>query len=196
MLACGTEFVPDHHQRLDKHFHGLKSWAMYQHVAHRISLTLPNMFEEFFGLHIVRAEMHMFKAFMAAYYRASIPGAAQEDPLRESSPHRRDGGETAHGKGYIWVFTNLEEVVYMYRPTREGDFLRELLKDFHGVLVSDFYAAYDLLECPQQKCLIHLMRDINQDVAEQPVSTMSSSRSPPPLAACCVRSLTPLMSTD
>ena len=39
---------------------------------------------------------------------------------------------------------------YMYRPTREGDFLRELLKDFHGVLVSDFYAAYDAIECPQQ----------------------------------------------
>ncbi len=67
------------------------------------------------------------------------------------------------GKGYVWVFASLEEVVYMYRPTREGDFLRELLKDFHGVLVSDFYAAYDAIDCPQQKCLIHLMRDINQD---------------------------------
>ena len=47
------------------------------------------------------------------------------------------------GKGYVWVFTNLEEVVFMYRPTREGDFLKELLKDFRGVLVSDFYAPYD-----------------------------------------------------
>ena len=56
----------------------------------------------------------------------------------------------------------------MYRPTREGDFLKELLKDFQGVLVSDFYAAYDSLECPQQKCLIHLMRDINQDLLNNP----------------------------
>jgi hypothetical protein len=48
-LQCGTEFVPDHHQRLDKHFHGLKSWIMFQHVAYRISLeTLPKMVEEFF----------------------------------------------------------------------------------------------------------------------------------------------------
>ena len=72
------------------------------------------------------------------------------------------------GKGYVWVFTNLEEVVFMYRPTREGDFLRELLKDFHGVLVSDFYAAYDSIECPQQKCLIHLMRDMNQELLNNP----------------------------
>jgi hypothetical protein len=72
------------------------------------------------------------------------------------------------GKGYVWVFTNLEEVVYMFRPNREGDFLRELLKDFHGMLVSDFYAAYDALSCPQQKCLIHLIRDLNQELLNNP----------------------------
>jgi hypothetical protein len=72
------------------------------------------------------------------------------------------------GKGYVWVFTNMEEVVYMYRPTREGDFLHGLLKDFHGVLVSDFYTAYDSLACSQQKCLIHLIRDMNQDLLNHP----------------------------
>ena len=72
------------------------------------------------------------------------------------------------GTGYVWVFTTSEEVVYMYRPTREGDFLHDLLKNFHGVLVSDFYAAYDSLECPQQKCLIHLMRDMNQELLDNP----------------------------
>jgi hypothetical protein len=64
----------------------------------------------------------------------------------------------------VWVFTNLEEVVFMYKPTREGEFLREMLKGFEGVLVSDFYAVYDSLGCAQQKCLIHLIRDINQEI--------------------------------
>jgi hypothetical protein len=72
------------------------------------------------------------------------------------------------GKGYVWVFTSLEEVVYLYRPSREGDFLHELLKNFRGVLVTDFYAAYDSLDCPQQKCLIHLIRDFNQDIVGNP----------------------------
>ena len=49
--------------------------------------------------------------------------------------------------GYVWTFTNMEEVAFMYRPTREGEFLKELLKDFEGVLVSDFYGAYDSLDC-------------------------------------------------
>jgi uncharacterized protein (TIGR03067 family) len=72
------------------------------------------------------------------------------------------------GKGYVWVFATAEEVVYLLRPTREGDFLRDLLKDFRGVLVSDFYAAYDAIDCPQQKCLIHLLRDMNQELLNNP----------------------------
>src|SRR5207253_4468693 len=72
------------------------------------------------------------------------------------------------GKGYVWVFTNLEEVVFMHRRSREGHFLHDLLKGFRGVLVSDYYAAYDSLDCPQQKCLIHLIRDFNQDIHANP----------------------------
>jgi hypothetical protein len=70
--------------------------------------------------------------------------------------------------GYIWVFTNLRDVVYVYSESREADILLETLKDFKGVLVSDFYAAYDSIACPQQKCLIHLMRDLNDELLAQP----------------------------
>jgi hypothetical protein len=34
--------------------------------------------------------------------------------------------------------------------------------------VSDFYTAYDSIECPQQKCLIHLMRDLNDEILNTP----------------------------
>jgi hypothetical protein len=43
-----------------------------------------------------------------------------------------------------------------------------LLKNFSGVLVSDFYAAYDAIECSQQKCLIHFIRDLNNAILEHP----------------------------
>jgi len=66
--------------------------------------------------------------------------------------------------GYIWVLATLEEVLYIYRPTREAGFLHELLKGFKGVLVSDFYPGYDSLNCLQQKCLIHLIRDLNDEL--------------------------------
>jgi hypothetical protein len=168
-LQCGTELVPDHHQRLDKHCHGLKSWIMFPHVAYRISLeTLPKRVEEFFGIHMVRAEMLMLKAFMAAYYKTTYPKLLRNilsGPLLHVDETEV---KLQQGKGYVWVFTTREEVVYMFRPNREGDFLRELLKDLHGVVVSDFYAAYDALACPQQKCLIHRIRDLNQVLVDNP----------------------------
>jgi len=168
-LKCSQAFIPQQYERLDKHFHGLKSWAMFQHVAHRLSLgTIQGMVEEFFGVHITRSEIHVFKSVMARYYRAAYRNLLARI-LAGNLLHLDETEVKLHnGKGYVWVFTNLEEVVFMYRPTREGDFLKELLKDFHGVLVSDFYAAYDSLDCPQQKCLIHLMRDMNQELLNNP----------------------------
>lgn len=40
--------------------------------------------------------------------------------------------------------------------------------DFKGVLVSDFYTAYNSINCPQQKCLIHLIRDLNDEILNFP----------------------------
>jgi hypothetical protein len=70
--------------------------------------------------------------------------------------------------GYVWVLTGTEIVVYLYHPSREGTFLKETVGDFAGVLVSDFYAAYDSVTCHQQKCHLHLMRDINDDLLQHP----------------------------
>jgi predicted RecB family nuclease len=166
---CRKDFYPMRYKRRDKHLHGLKSWAMYQHVAHRISLhNLPGMFEEQFGLRVVEEELRTIKSLMAKRYL----------PTRDMILRNILSGGLLHidetkvklrqGAGYVWVLTNLEEVVYLFQPTREGDFLHELLKPFTGVLVSDFYAAYDSLPCKQQRCLIHLVRDFNADILKNP----------------------------
>jgi hypothetical protein len=74
-----------------------------------------------------------------------------------------------HSKSaYVWVFATFREVVYFYSESREGDLPQKLLEGFKGVLVSDFYAVYDSLACSQQKCLIHLMRDLNEAVLDNP----------------------------
>ncbi len=68
-----------------------------------------------------------------------------------------------HIDGYVWVFANYEYVCYEFRETRETDFLKDLLSGFKGVLITDFYTGYDGIECEQQKCLVHLIRDMNKD---------------------------------
>ena len=168
--GCGKRFLPADYIRLKEFCHSLQSWAMYEHVAHRASLpNIADTIRECFNMPICHTQVHAFKQLLAEYYQGTykrllekiVSGALLH--VDETEVHLR-----RVGKGYVWVFTNLEEVVYLYRPSREGDFLHDLLKDFRGVLISDFYAAYDSLECPQQKCLIHLLRDFNQDIVSNP----------------------------
>jgi predicted RecB family nuclease len=166
---CRMGFLPEQYTRQDKHLHGLKSWTVYQHVVHRVSLRqLKAMFEDCFGLAVGLWELMDIKAVMANRYRATCNQILA----------RIVGGGLVHadethanlkkGKGYAWALANLEDVHYSYRPNREAAFLRDLLKDFKGVLVTDFYSGYDSLPCEQQKCLIHLIRDINNDLKGNP----------------------------
>jgi hypothetical protein len=168
--ACSRRFVPQEYRRLAVHFHALKSWAMYKHVAHRMSFeNIAEEIRECFRLPVYPAHVYEFKPQMSHYYEETfrklvakiIGGTVLHADETEVRLKRKS-------KGYVWVFTNQEEVVFMYRGSREGGFLRELLKDFRGVLVSDFYAAYDSLDCEQQKCLIHLNRDFNHDIQRNP----------------------------
>jgi Transposase IS66 family len=44
-----------------------------------------------------------------------------------------------------------------------------LLAPFRGVLVSDFFTGYDFLPCAHQKCIVHFVRDIDDDLLRNPL---------------------------
>ena len=166
---CHRQFLPTKYRRVDTYRHGLKSWVMYQHVEHLVSLTrLIALCEEFFHIHLHMNYVCMMKDIMAERYRPTFKLLMRR--LLAGNVIYVDETEISlrHGKGYVWVLTNFEEVVYLFRPNREAGFLRDLLKDFQGVVVSDFYSGYDGLDCLQQKCLIHLIRDMNTDLRSNP----------------------------
>jgi hypothetical protein len=109
---------------------------------------------------VKRSAAKQYKSTYESILRHLVSGQL----LHVDETHVSIRGSTA----YVWVFTNLHDVVYLYTESREGTFLREMLEDFKGVLVSDFFSAYDGLKCDQQKCLIHLMRDLNDNVLKHP----------------------------
>jgi predicted RecB family nuclease len=167
--TCGESFIPAAYQNLDRHVHNLKCWAIYLHIAHGHSFgLLRELFNTLFTITISRNEFRVFKSMMASMYRTTYRKLLENILARQVLLEDETEVKLRTGKGYVWVFASLEEVFYMYRPTRESGFPPEFLKDFHGVLVSDFYAAYDSVECPQKKCLIHLIRDMNQDLLNSP----------------------------
>lgn len=80
---------------------------------------------------------------------------------------------------YLWVFTNDDLCLYQIRRSRGSQVLVDLLgKSFPGVLCSDFYAAYGVIEGPKQKCLVHLMRDLRKlrESDDEPVAQSFSRK--------------------
>ncbi len=72
---------------------------------------------------------------------------------------------------YVWTFTNDKYVVFKLTKTREATIVQEFLANYKGILISDFYAGYDSIGCRQQKCWVHLIRDLNTDLWEAPFDT-------------------------
>jgi predicted RecB family nuclease len=149
--------------------HTLRSWVIYQNIALlRSHKNIIEEMRELFRYGYLWNIASNFKSQAATFYKQTYSQLFEK--IRKSPLiHADETKVSIKGvRGYVWAFTNLEEVVYLYTDTREGAILDKVLDGFEGVLISDFYAAYDSQPCPQQKCLIHLIRDINDDLFKNP----------------------------
>jgi predicted RecB family nuclease len=168
--SCGSCFYTrDPCWPRSKYGPGLAAYTVYQNIElHLPQARVAASVKELFGLCISRAKTNQIKAMMAQTYADTY-----DDILKRlcsgSLLHIDETSASVMGKNaYVWVLTSMEEVAYFYSPTREGDTIQAMLRNFSGVLVSDFYAAYDAIDCPQQKCLIHLIRDMNEELLKHP----------------------------
>jgi len=131
--------------------------------------TIQRSLARLFGYHFsVSAQAYLFKAGAAECYtetrRLILERIVQGSLVHVDETKANIRGKTA----YVWVFTNLHEVAYLYSNSRESEIALTTLAAFKGVLVSDFYSGYDSLACPQQKCLLHLVRDLNTEILNYP----------------------------
>jgi len=168
--SCRTIFLPEETcWGKGKFGSELTAYSLYLNIELRVpQLHVARNLNRLFGFHHSRMSIDNFKAVAAQNYKGTY----------DTLVNRLCSGRLLHADetkinvrdrdGFVWVFANIEDVAYVYSDTREGDLLHTMLKDFKGVLVSDFYAAYDSIQCPQQKCLIHLIRDLNDDVLKHP----------------------------
>jgi predicted RecB family nuclease len=168
-LACGTTFLSGAYPKSQKIGHGLSSWAVHQHVALKLSFddVATNVYD-LFGYPLCEAT-----ARRALTRLAEIHKLTQDNMIRQLQLGMLIHADETKlgirgGSGYVWAFSGTQVVVYLFSRSRDGTLLQETVRDFAGVLVSDFYAAYDSVKCPQQKCHIHLIRDINDDLLQNP----------------------------
>jgi predicted RecB family nuclease len=162
-------YLQDRPWSKSKYGPGLQSYIIYQ----IIELLLPQRvvelsLNELFDLDLGTGTIMAHKRMSAKLYKETFDGILNK-LLRGKLLHADETKIKLIGKeGVVWVLTSMEEVLYFYTDTREGDIVKLLLAEFKGVLVSDFYTIYDDIDCPQQKCLIHFIRDLNDDILNNP----------------------------
>jgi len=167
--VCGTTFS-DRSPEWPQHSEGagLLAYVVYQLIELRISnRVVDRSLSDLFGMRLPRTVVNRLKSRAAKIYSETC----------DTMLVKLVGGNVLHVdetpislegvQEYAWVFCNANQIVFWRTETREGDFLKELLEDYRGILVSDFYPAYDAIRCPQQKCLVHLMRDFNNDLLKE-----------------------------
>lgn len=89
----------------------------------------------------------------------------QRDALDSAVLHADETGWRVNGKTHwLWCFTTPRLTYYMIHRSRGHPALLEFfISEFSGILVSDFWGAYNAVACAlRQTCLVHLLRDLKQ----------------------------------
>ena len=77
--------------------------------------------------------------------------------------HADETGLPMNGKNWwTWVICNEHFVWYLQRQSRGHQAIEDILDGFEGVLNVDCWGAYNKLDVEQQKCLAHLVTDLNE----------------------------------
>ena len=148
----------------------LIAYVVYQAIELYIpQCTITRSLARLFGYHFgATSQVNHFKVGAAEFYtetrRLIVERIVQGSLVHVDETKANIRGKTA----CVWVFTNLHEVAYLDSDSRDSEMAQTTLAAFKGVLVSDFYSGYDSLACPQQKCLLHLVRDLNAEILSYP----------------------------
>jgi predicted RecB family nuclease len=164
---CRTETTP--YSRRSQYGPNLRAFIVYLLIELRLSnQKAAEHVSSLFDLPLAKSNVYDIKSQMAEKYAPAYHGILRQIAKGSLIHADETKGVVKGGGHYVWVFANLTTVAYVYAESREATILEDVLAGFSGVLISDFYAAYDSIPCAQQKCLIHLMRDINEDLHKNP----------------------------
>ena len=178
-LTCGKSYEPPALRRLgNKEFgHAFQAWTICQRVVLRLPYQIiTQVTEHLFGIGLSPSTGVNFLRYLANYY-APTEAASLQAILKSDFVHVDETKINIQGVDhYVWLFTDGQHVVFRMTETRETDIVREILAGYQGVLVSDFYPGYDSMLCLQQKCLVHLIRNINDERWKAPLGRKDRNR--------------------
>lgn len=77
--------------------------------------------------------------------------------------HVDETGLPLDGKNWwLWCIVATQVVLYLPSDTRGSDAIKDVFHEYKGILLSDFWTAYNKLDAEQQKCLEHAVRELRK----------------------------------
>ncbi len=169
---CGKDYAPhnmDTSGRSQLYGHNFQAWVVYQRLVLRLPYQLiVRTLQDQFNQPLGSGSIANFLSYFSQYYSETEERIVQVvlgSPFIHVDETKISIRGTNH---YVWVFTNGTHVFFRMTATREATIVYEMLSGYAGVLISDFYGGYDAVPCRQQKCLVHLIRDLNDDLWSHP----------------------------
>ncbi|QDU89461.1 Transposase IS66 family protein [Pirellulimonas nuda] len=168
---CTYYYPPPAIKRLRAHIFGrsIKCWAVHFRIVLRLPIrVISDLLDTLISEHVAASSVSGFVGDIADEY------AATEELLESqllASRHLHVDETKINVRGvdcYAWVVTDGQHVLLRFSESRQISVVEGLLKQYEGVVVSDFYGGYDCLTCKQQRCLVHLIRDLNEDLWKNP----------------------------
>src|SRR5262249_32567392 len=163
--GCRTTVEPVVTDALPGSTIGLRVVVLSAWLHYLLGTTLAQIIDVFnFHLHFhlsaggLVSMWHRLREILFAWYLE-----IQVQALNSAVLHADETGWRVNGKTHwLWCFTSTDVTYYMIDRRRGSPALRRFFtKEFAGVLVTDFWGAYNAVVCAQkQKCLPHLLRDI------------------------------------
>jgi transposase len=169
---CGRTYPPKVIRQIPQNSlygHGIKAYIIYNRIALRSPYQkIGSLLNEQFNESIDWGYSVSYLLHLGNYYQET-EAQIIEKLLKSKIIHADETPINIRGETqYAWIFTDGKYAYFKLGKTRESSLAKEFLKGFSGTLITDFYSGYDAIDCPQQKCWVHLIRDVNQDLRKNP----------------------------
>ncbi len=170
--VCNNTYSPPsirRQGRRQKYGSSLQAWATYHRMALRlpfdkISQLLEDVFHEQIPPNHIYNLVTQFSRNYAITERRLLAKILASPVVHVDETTINIQGTSQ----YVWVITDGRHVVFRQTESREATIIHQLFDGYAGVLCTDFYTGYDSIDCAQQKCWAHLIRDLNDDLRESP----------------------------
>jgi transposase len=165
--VCGKRYIPKldlSHEVVGNSRFGVRLMSLVADMATNARMphrTIQRMLGGLYGLNISVGEISKLLQRVADRGKPAYADLLQK--IRASGVVNGDetGWRENGVNGYIWSFSTPNDRYLLRDPSRAKEVVsRTLGEEFSGVLVSDFYGAYNVYEGVKQRCWVHLLRDL------------------------------------